>query len=118
MNNKDGKQESTDDLKAKLLKNLEETGYPLELQVGGILSKYGWRVDHNSYYIDEDEQKGREIDIIAITNTYSQEYKVTVWNNLICEVKKAKNIRGSFFQLKGASSNMKDGEDCTIQRDK
>ncbi len=90
MNDKNQKQESSTDLKARLLKHLEETGYPLELQVGGILSKHGWRVDHNSYYIDEDEQKGREIDIIAITNTYSQEYKVTVWNNLICEVKKAK----------------------------
>ncbi len=88
--NNEKKQTQKNDLKARLLKHLEETGYPLELQVGGILSQYGWRVDHNSYYIDEDEQKGREIDIIAITNAYSQEYKVTVWDSLICEVKKAK----------------------------
>lgn len=87
--NNEKKQTQTNDPKARLLKHLEETGYPLELRVGGILSKYGWRVDHNTYYIDEDEQKGREIDIIAITNAHSSEYKVSAWDSLICEVKKA-----------------------------
>ena len=50
-----------DELKAKLLKNLEETGYPVELKVDNILWKYGWHVEyHNAYYFDEDEQKGQD----------------------------------------------------------
>ena len=92
MDNKKEKQESTNDLKAKLVKNLEETGYPVELKVGDILSKNRWWVEHNRYYIDEDEQKGREIDILAHTNSYfhSEEVNLCVWLNLVCEVKQAR----------------------------
>lgn len=89
MNNKSQKQESSADLKTRLLKHLKETGYPLELQVGGILAKYGWRVDHNRYYIDEDEQKGREIDICAYTNVFSEKPSLSVGLSLICEVKQS-----------------------------
>lgn len=89
MNKKNEKIESKDDLKAKLLKHLEKTGYPLELQVGGILSQYGWTVEHNRYYIDEDEQKGREIDITAIRYSNSRKYNLRVGACLICEVKQS-----------------------------
>jgi hypothetical protein len=90
MNNKNEKQESSEGLKAKLLKNLEGTGFPVELKVDGILWESGWRVDkHNGYYFDEDEQKGREIDIQAYHTTYSNKYKVGVGLGLMCEVKKS-----------------------------
>lgn len=90
MNNKNEKQESTNNLKAKLLKNLEETGYPVELKVDNILWEYGWRVEyHNAYYFDEDEQKGREVDIQAYNVAYSKKYGVGVALALICQVKKS-----------------------------
>ncbi|MDF9449914.1 hypothetical protein [Bacillus toyonensis] len=53
------------DLKEKLLKDIQKTGYPLELKITNIFNKYGWRTRSNSYYIDKDENKGREIDLIA-----------------------------------------------------
>jgi len=70
MGNKHKKQEVREDLKTKLLRQLEETGYPVELKVGNILLEHGWtQVEHNRYYIDEDEKKGREIDIYSYTRS-------------------------------------------------
>jgi hypothetical protein len=54
-----------DDLKKKLLQDIKGTGFPLELRVTDIFSKQGWSVMNNVYYIDKDEMKGREIDLIA-----------------------------------------------------
>ncbi|MCD2332913.1 hypothetical protein CON01_01675 [Bacillus thuringiensis] len=53
------------DLKEKLLQDIKKTGYPLELKITSIFDKCGWRTQSNSYYIDKDENKGREIDLIA-----------------------------------------------------
>jgi len=89
MNTKNKKRESTDELKASLQKHLEETGYPLELIVGNILSKHGWSVEHNRYYVDEDEKKSREVDIAAYTCITDEEYKLRIGSGLICEVKKS-----------------------------
>lgn len=90
MSNRNEEGKASDNLKTRLLRQLEETGYPVELKVGNILSSHGWNVEHNRYYIDEDEQKGREIDIWAHTNAYSTEHKVAVWLGLICEVKQSR----------------------------
>jgi hypothetical protein len=88
MNNKSEKQESSNDLRPKLLRNLEETGYPVELRVGNIFASCGFNnLEHNRYYIDEDEQKGREIDICAYTNVSSPGLSVGL--GLICEVTKS-----------------------------
>ena len=89
MNSKSEKRKPAKDLKEKLREHLKSTGYPLELRVGNILSSHGWIVDHNRYYIDEDEQKGREIDIVAHSNSYSEKHRVAVWLNLVCEVKQS-----------------------------
>lgn len=83
------KQQSSEALKAKLLKNVEETGYPAELKADNILWECGWRVEyHNGYYFDEDEQKGREVDIQAYDVVYSKKYGVGVALALVCEVKR------------------------------
>lgn len=77
-------------MKDKILKEIQKTGYPLELQVGNIFSKCGWpNIHYNRYYLDRDEQKGREIDISAYYNVYSAEGSVFVRVGiyLICEVK-------------------------------
>ena len=89
MNNKNKIIESKDELKAKLLKSLEETGYPLELKVGNIFSKRGWNVEHNRYYVDEDEKKAREVDIAAFIGSKSQKDKLSTGLGLICEVKQS-----------------------------
>ena len=91
MNNKNEKIESKDELKTKLLKRLEETGYPVELRVGSIFSSCGIpNLHHNRYYVDKDEQKGREIDICAYTNVFSEKPSLSVGLGLICEVKQSR----------------------------
>jgi hypothetical protein len=54
-----------------LLDFIAKTGFPLELAVREIFAAPGrhWTVSSNVYYIDRDERKGRELDIIA---TYSE----------------------------------------------
>ena len=51
------------------IRNIEEdikrSGFPLEIEVSSILKKDGWTVRNQAYYIDEDEGKAREIDIVA-----------------------------------------------------
>jgi len=98
--------------KNKLSKYIKEkTGYLEELKVGNIFSKAGWDVRHSNYYLDRDEQKGREIDIYARKNNVfedSLEKNISISINLICEVKKSikkpwvifstkKSIYESFF---------------------
>ena len=90
MNNKSEKQKLSSDLRAKLLKKLEKTGYPTELEVGNIFASCGFsNVEHNRYYIDEDEQKGREIDVCAYKNVYSVRPSLSVGLGLICQVKRS-----------------------------
>lgn len=88
MNNK--KEPQSNDLSDKLLKNLKETGFPIELRVGDIfLSRGITNLECNRYYIDEDELKGREIDICAYTNVHSEKPNLSVGLGLICEVKQS-----------------------------
>ncbi len=74
-----------DDLQTKILKEVTKTGYPVELRVGSLLSSYGWGVDHNKYYLDMDEHKGREIDISAFISLTIEELCIAL--HLVCEVK-------------------------------
>jgi hypothetical protein len=57
-----------DDLKQKVLKAVEETGFPLELRVSRLLQQHDCLVANNVYYLDPDEGKGREVDIRALKN--------------------------------------------------
>lgn len=54
-----------DNIEDKILKDILTTGFPLEMEVSNNFARDRWTVDHNSYYIDKDELKGREIDLIA-----------------------------------------------------
>ena len=70
----------------------EKTGYLEELKVGNIFSEAGWGVRHSNYYLDRDEEKGREIDICASkTITFKDNLGKDIYLglNLVCEVKKS-----------------------------
>lgn len=56
---------SSDELYSNLLRDIKDTGYPLELKIAKFFTKARWHVQHSSYYIDKDEGKGREIDLIT-----------------------------------------------------
>lgn len=53
------------DLKTELLEDILKTGYPFEMEVTSRMQKEDWKVINGAYYIDKDEQKGQEIDVIA-----------------------------------------------------
>jgi hypothetical protein len=70
----------------------ENTGYLEELKVANIFSKTGWEVRHSSYYLDRDENKGREIDVYASKNIVFEDIlgkEIYIGLNLVCEVKKS-----------------------------
>lgn len=52
----------------KVIQAVEQTGFPLELRTTDILSQRGYYVANSLYYVDKDEEKGREIDLRALLN--------------------------------------------------
>jgi hypothetical protein len=59
---------SEKDLKEEILDEIEKTGFPLELRISNFLHENGHYVANNLYYIDRDEDKGREVDMRALKN--------------------------------------------------
>lgn len=76
---------------ANLRYNIGKTGYVTEMIVTGIFDKAGWRTFDHSYFLDRDENKGREIDLLAITHHEERNAKksLTVGLGLSVEIKKA-----------------------------
>jgi len=82
------------ELRQRLIEDLHKTGFPLELRTAQTLLTRGYHVDHNVYYIDKDEQKGREIEISALRNANScPRDKPPRWlrHRLLIECKKAQS---------------------------
>jgi hypothetical protein len=92
------------DLKNKLLKHIKDkTVYFEELKMGNTFLKAGWDVQHSNYYLDRDEEKGREIDIsarksIVFKNSSKEEYWLEL--RLVCEVKKSVKNHWIIFSTK------------------
>lgn len=78
-----------DDLHGKLLSDVLRTGFPAELKTRAALAEAGWQVTGNTYFLDLDEGKGRELDLEAHINSYDHEGEpsVCVWSTLAVEVK-------------------------------
>lgn len=79
------------DLQDKIIKEIEKTGFPLELRVSHLLRERDYFVAQSLYYLDEEEEKSREIDIRALKN-YTFERK--------CNPENPKNsyfVRNYFF---------------------
>jgi hypothetical protein len=55
-------------LNEKLLNEINKTGFPFELRISKFLQDNGYYVANNLYYIDRDEDKGRELDLRALKN--------------------------------------------------
>ena len=50
----------------KIRKYILKSGYPLEIEIGGILRKSGWLVINQCPYLDKETKKVRTADILAI----------------------------------------------------
>lgn len=57
-----------ENLERKILEEISKTGFPLELRISELLNNMGYYVANNLYYVDRDEDKGREIDLRALKN--------------------------------------------------
>ncbi|MCH7964381.1 MAG: hypothetical protein IH852_10650 [Bacteroidetes bacterium] len=54
-----------DELLIKVEKALEQTGYPLELEIGAKLTQLGWNIFHSVDYEDPFTDTSRELDILC-----------------------------------------------------
>lgn len=68
-------------------KGIEKTGFRLEFDISNVLSKNGWNVINNKYYVDDQQETVREIDIVAYKATYV--HKMYVYTVLILSCKKS-----------------------------
>lgn len=58
----------------QLEKGIEKTGFRLEFEISRILEDNGWNVINNKYYVDDQQETVREIDIVA--------YKASLMNGI------------------------------------
>ena len=56
---------SDDEEIRNIKEDIEKSGLPLEIEVGSTLREKGWRVFHQRYYLDPDENKSRFVDVVA-----------------------------------------------------
>jgi hypothetical protein len=79
-------------IRKKYLEGIESTGFELEFRVSNSLTKAGWTVINNKYYIDDVVGSAREMDILAYKATLL-ENGISVYTVLFVSCKKsAKNI--------------------------
>ena len=86
-----------DSLQSKIIASIEKSGFPLELRISNSLLERGYFVGNGLYYLDEDEGKGREIDIRALKNEKTGKFNLPsgslvetmVRNCLLIECKKS-----------------------------
>lgn len=72
-----------DTLESKIKNWLKSQGYPLEMEAASIASKIGFDVSLSDYFIDPEDEKPREIDLIISRkefryNSYSLSYSLCV----------------------------------------
>ena len=83
-------------MEKKIHEEIIKTGYPIELKVGNMLTKRKWNVSYNKYYLDQDEQKGREIDIVGFRNNRCKN-KTEIGFFSVAEIKKSLKYKWVIF---------------------
>jgi len=59
------------ELKSKILKDLKQSGFPLQVETAAYLQGQGWKVDEDLLYVDEESDKERSVDIHALKVDYT-----------------------------------------------
>jgi hypothetical protein len=67
--------------------NIHKTGFSLEYSTSNLLKENGWTVINNKYYIDDQQQTVREIDLVAYKARQIQQF--WVYTTLIVSCKKS-----------------------------
>ena len=72
----------------QILNAIKNSGYLFEQEVGSIFEKGGFNIKTNVAFKDEDEDKSREIDVMAFRRQYyNEEKKISVTIRVLCECK-------------------------------
>lgn len=71
----------------KIEKGIEKTGFRLEFDISSILEDSGWNVINNKYYVDDQQETVREIDMVAYKAALVQD--IYVYTALIISCKKS-----------------------------
>jgi hypothetical protein len=66
-------------------KQIAKTGFPLEHKIGSLLRASGWTVINNRYYVDDQEQNVREIDLVAYKSRPVQDFRVCTTLIISCK---------------------------------
>ena len=72
-------------------KQIAKTGFPLEHKIGSLLRSSGWTVINNRYYVDDQEQSVREIDLVAYKSRPVQHFRVCTTLIISCK-KSGQNV--------------------------
>lgn len=87
------------ELEAKIKGWLEKEGYPLEMRVAHAFEQAGFKVEMSSYYRDPEENKYREIDIVATKVGWAdKEQKIFFEVRYECECKHSNDKPWILFQ--------------------
>lgn len=80
----------------KIKKALTKTGHIFEHQIGALFESKGWMIIPNKFYLDRDDNKGKEIDLVAyrITEVRDQTAYITV---VVIEAKQSDKNTWVFF---------------------
>lgn len=80
----------------KYIEQIKNSGFPLEHWASSLLRKEGWIVTTNRYYIDSDDKKPREMDIVAFKLANLDRFKVKTVLMISC--KKSQNSVWGFLR--------------------
>jgi hypothetical protein len=87
------------DFTQRIIADINKTGFALELRVAQHLRNRDYHVATNIYFVDRDEEKGREVDIRALKNSFfeAEGIRRAVRHCLLIECKKSVKRPWIFF---------------------
>lgn len=78
--------------KNDILQAINNSGYLFEQEIATLIENKGFHVQTNVAFADEDEDKSREIDVVAYKNCYHNEQtKISISVKILCECKNSTN---------------------------
>jgi hypothetical protein len=79
--------------------DIDQSGVELELRAMRVARQAGWHISANDYYLDLDEQKGRQLDLEAHQEIHLEAGNYMLWVvfNLLIECKKLPGNVWTFF---------------------
>lgn len=93
------------DIQKRLVSEIAKTGYVLEHEIAQALKLKGWTVISGKYYVDDNEDAPREMDLIAYRVTRFDNDAIELYTVLIISCKKSDE---NVWALLARSANLKD----------